>query len=91
MRDHDRSFSTRVLRGLLLAVGVVGGFAAIDAVFLFVMLAAVFVFAPNPYMGLILFVGLPLVGLFGAALAAVAYAVLKDRAASGTPNHHAHV
>ena len=91
MRDRDRSFLTLVLRALLLAVGVIGGFAAIDAVFLLLVLAGLFVLAPNPYMGLILFVGLPLVGLAGAALVATAYAVLRDRAPSSRGDHHVRV
>ena len=91
MGDHHRSLSTRVLRALLVAVGVIGVFAAIDATLLFLVLVGLSAFAPNLYVGLILFLGLPLVGLAGAALAAIAYAVLRDRTPSSTGEHHAHV
>lgn len=91
MRNHTRSVAMWVLRAFLLAAGVLGGFALVDAVLLFVVLAGLSVFAPNPYMGLIMFVGLPLLGLVGAALVWIAYVVLRDRTPSSPPgNQHAH-
>lgn len=93
MGSHTRSIAARVGRALLFVVGVLGAFAVIDAVLLFVfVLAAMIVWVPNPYMGLVLFVGAPLIAIAGGALAAVAYAVLKERTQvlQAGEHHHAH-
>lgn len=91
MRNPGRSWALRLGRGLLMAIGAVGALALIDAVILFfvLLLAAMLSETSSPYLG-IAFVGLPILGLLGAAVAAIAYAVLRERA-PGPPAGHDHV
>jgi hypothetical protein len=87
------SFAVRLGRGLLLAIGIVGALALIDAVVLFfvVLLAAMFSERPGPYVGIV-FVGLPILALLGAAVAAIVYGVLRERAPRAPAGHdHVHV
>ena len=91
MGNRKRSIVARLGRALLFVIGMLGAFAVIDAVLLFFfVLAAMIVWVPNPYMGLVLFVAAPLIAIAGGALAAIAYAVLKERApVPGAGEHHA--
>jgi hypothetical protein len=88
MRNPDRSLALRLGRGLLFAVGIVGALALIDAVILFFVfvLAATFSERPSPYLG-IAFLGLPMLAVLGAAVAALVYAVLRDRAPRSPSGH----
>jgi len=81
MRNPDRSLALRLGRGLLFAIGIVGALALLDAVILFFvfLLAAMFSERPSPYIG-IAFVGLPILAVLGAGIAAIVYAVLRGRA-----------
>lgn len=93
MRNPDRSLALRLGRGLLVAIGVVGALTLIDAVILFfvLLLAAMFSETSTPYLGIV-FVGLPILGLLGAATAAIVYAVLRDRVPrSPAGRGHVHV
>ncbi|HEY7190658.1 MAG TPA: hypothetical protein VH436_29100 [Vicinamibacterales bacterium] len=93
MRNRDRSFAARVGRGLLLAAGIVGGLALVDAVVLFFvfLMAAMVSDRPSPYIGIV-FVGLPIIALTGVGVAAIAYAVLRKRAPRlPADRDHAHV
>ena len=83
MRNRDRSFVTGLARGLLLIVGILGAFAALDGAVLFVyfLVAGFLIEAPGPYSGLLLVV-LPFVSALGAALAWTAYVVWFDEVAS---------
>ena len=88
----NSSFAVRLGRGLLLAIGIVGALALIDAVVLFfvVLFAAMFSERPGPYVGIV-FVGLPIIALLGAAVAAMVYAVLRGRGPRLPAGHnHAH-
>lgn len=81
MRTHERSFTGRLGRGLLLISGVMGGLALVDAVllfFFFLVLVPRSAATPNPYLGFVLFVALPMLAVVGAALAAIAYMVSSD-------------
>ena len=83
MRNSERRPGERMVRALLIAVGVFAAFGAFDAFVFFVVLALMAVVAgpPGPYGGL-LFVALPVVVLVGALVAWAAYAVLQaDRPA----------
>jgi hypothetical protein len=94
MWSRQRSVGTRVGRGLILTVGVLGGLVAFDAILLFlVLLAAALVIAPpNPYIGLFMFVGVPILVVLGTALAWIAYRVLRDRAPEADgEGHEVHV
>ncbi len=92
MGNHTRSIAIRIGRALLFIIGVLGAFAVIDAALLFFfVLAAMIVWVPNPYLGLVLFGVAPLIAIVGGGLAAIAYAVLKDRApVQEVAEHHAH-
>ena len=78
MRNRERAFGERLWRAVVISLGVLGGFAAIDAVLAFFFLVgSVIVFgAPNPYIGLLMFVALPVIGVVGGAVAWTAYRVL---------------
>jgi hypothetical protein len=91
MRNPDRSLALRLGRGLLFAIGFMAALALIDAVLLFfvLLLAAMFSETSNPYIGIV-FIGLPILALLGAAVAAIAYAVLTERA-PGSPAGRDHV
>jgi predicted membrane metal-binding protein len=82
MRNRERSFGKRLGRGLILIGGLLGALAAVDALLLFsvLLLAAIFIDVPNPYIGLVIFLGLPFTAVFGGALAWTAYTVLMDGA-----------
>jgi hypothetical protein len=94
MRNRERAFGARLRRGVVIVLGVFGGFAAIDAIllFLFLLLWTVFVAMPSPYIGLLMFVALPFIAIIGGALAWTAYTVWNDRAPeSPSDRHHAAV
>lgn len=77
--NRERSLGERLWRAVVITAGVLGGFAAIDAVFLFLFLvgAAFFVDAPNPYVGLVMLVILPVITILGGATALTAYRILR--------------
>jgi hypothetical protein len=79
MRNRERAFGERLWRAVVISLGVLGGFAAIDAIVAFFFLAGlVIVFgAPNPYIGLLMFVALPVIGAVGGAVAWTAYRVVN--------------
>ena len=80
MRNGERSVGARLGRALILIAGVVGALAAFDAVLLFLVLltAAVFGDALNPYIGLLLFVALPIAVIAGGAMAWTAYTISSE-------------
>ena len=90
MGNRERPIGKRVARALILTVGVLGGLMAVDAVLLFLvlLLAPVFIAPANAYIGLVLFVVVPILAGLGGVLAWSAYALLKER----TPDvaHHGH-
>ena len=90
MRNRERFWRTRVGRGLILTFGVAGGMLAFDAIllFLFFLLAALVIAPPNPYVGLLMFVGVPIVVVLGTTLAWTAYRVLKERAPEAEVQGH---
>ena len=57
-------------QALIIIMGVLGVLAAVDAAILFVVLLVV---PPTPYLGLLMFVVAPMVGVGGVALAWLAY------------------
>jgi hypothetical protein len=91
MRTQERSFTARLGQGLLLISGVMGGLALVDAVLLFVffLVMPTSVATPNPYIGVVLFVALPVLAVVGATLAAIAYMVSSggERSPSGDEHH----
>jgi len=104
MRTHQRSLRERLGRGFFIVLGLLGGLALVDAVlmFLVLLLAAIFIDVPAPYVGLLMFIVLPLVAVIGGALAWTGYSVLIDRAPepedrptgfteSAPDSHHVHV
>ena len=94
MRNRERAFGERLWRAVVIAFGVLGGFAAFDAILLFfvLLLSAKFVASPNPYIGLVMFVALPIAAIVGGAIAWTAYTVWNDRSLkSPTDGHQAPV
>jgi hypothetical protein len=81
MRNRERAFGERLWRAGVIFIGVLGGFAAIDAILAFFALvgAAIVFGAPNPYIGLVVFALLPVIGAVGGALAWTAYLILGRR------------
>ena len=102
MRNHARPLGQRIGRAIIIGLGAVGALAAFDALALFVFLlfAAAFVAPLGPYIGLVVFVAVPLTVVIGGALAWAGYHVLMERpeespAADGVEDaaaggHHAH-
>jgi hypothetical protein len=90
MRNRERAFGERLLRAVVIGFGVLGGFAAFDAILLFLvlLLSAKFVAAPNPYIGLVMFVALPIAAIVGGAIAWTAYTVWNDRAPESPADGH---
>jgi len=91
MRTHERSFTVRLGQGLLLISGVMGALALVDAVllfFFFLVLVPRSVATPNPYIGVVLFVALPMLAVVGAILAAIAYMVWSDGEPSPSGDEH---
>ena len=85
MRNRDRSSRRRFGRTLILVIGVLGGFAALDAILLVpILLLAV----PNPYVGLLTLVALPLVAVGGGALAWTAFTLLTEAAGDVEADGH---
>ena len=80
MRNQEHSVIAGLGRSLLLVVGVLGAFAAVDAVVLFVyfLVAAILIEAPGPYAGLLMLVVLPGVAAIGVALAWTAYVLVHQ-------------
>ena len=76
---RERRLGERLWRAVVITAGVLGGFAAIDAAFLFMFLvgAAFFVDAPNPYIGLVMLIILPVIMVFGGGTAWGAYRILR--------------
>lgn len=94
MRNRHHRLATRFGRGLIFSIGVLGGFAAVDAALLvfFFLLLALFVEPANPYVGLVLIIGLPIVGLVGGGVAWGAYTLLSEHTApADAGEHHVHV
>lgn len=104
MRNNTRPLGERVGRAVIIGVGLLGALAAFDALllFCFLLLAAVFVAPPGPYIGLVMFIAVPVTVVIGAALGWAGYSALVER--SDTPHadaeasdrpatngHHAHV
>jgi hypothetical protein len=91
MGNRERAFGERFWRTVVIVLAVLGGFAVLDAIVLFavLLLAAVFIAAPGPYIGLLMFVALLLAAIVGGAMAWMAYTLLNDRAlASPADQHH---
>ena len=90
MRNREPAFGERLRRAVVISLGVLGVFAAFDAILLFVvlLLSAIFVAAPNPYIGLVMFVALPIVAIVGGAIAWTAYTVWNDRAPESPADGH---
>jgi predicted membrane metal-binding protein len=90
MRHRERAFGERLWRAVVIGLGVLGGFAAFDAILLFfvLLLSATFVAAPNPYLGLVVFVALPIAAIVGGAIAWTAYTVCHDRARESPAEGH---
>jgi hypothetical protein len=88
MRKQERPFGSRLGRALLLTVGVLGAFVALDAFLVFgaLLLAPLFGGGMNPYVGIVMFVALPLCGFLGASLAWAVYVVLSGRRAPAGAN-----
>jgi hypothetical protein len=93
MRNRERAFGERLWRAVVISLGVLGGFAAFDAILLFfVLLTATFIAEFNLYIGLVVFVALPIAAIVGGAIAWTAYTALQDPAsASPHDGHHAAV
>jgi hypothetical protein len=81
MRNTTRPFGERVGRGLIIVVGALGALAAFDALllFFFLLFAAIFIAPPGPYIGLVMFLGVPLTIVVGGALAWAGYTAYMDR------------
>jgi hypothetical protein len=92
MRNREHSVVAGLGWSLLLVVGVLGAFAAVDAAVLFVyfLIAAILIEAPGPYAGLLMLVVLPGVAAIGVALAWAAYTVLHGVSASSDQRRQAH-
>ena len=89
MRNHERAFGERLWRAAVIAFGILGAFAAIDAIlFFFVLVGAAIVFEPSPYLGLLMFVALPAAAVVGAAVAWTAYQVLTRRTQQSQAEEH---
>ena len=86
MGNRERAFGERFWRTVVIVLAVLGGFAVLDAIVLFavLLLGAVFIATPSPYIGLLMFVALPLAAIVGGAVAWMAYTVVNDRA-QGSP------
>lgn len=80
MSDEHSQLRRGVGRGVLVVLGVLGGFVAFDALLLFIFfaLSALFIARTGPYFGLVTFVVLPFCAIAGAAVAWTAYLVLDD-------------
>jgi hypothetical protein len=94
MRNPERSIGHRFSRRMVIVLGVLSGFAAFDAILLFLLLllAGVFVQAPNPYIGILAFVALPIVAIVGGTFAWMAFMVLQEGPPASTGDtRHAHV
>lgn len=90
MQNSQRPRGTRLWRLVLVALGLLGGLAVLDAILLFlVLLLSAIVIAPlSPYIGLVMLVALPLAAIAGGAIAWAAYTLLNDRAAGDGPGEH---
>lgn len=91
MRTHERSFTARLGQGLLLISGLMGGLALVDAVllfFFFLVLVPTSAVTPNPYLGFVLFIALPVLAVVGFTLAAMAYIVSSDGEPSPSGDKH---
>jgi hypothetical protein len=78
--NRERAFGERLWRAVVITAGILGGFAAIDAIFLFLFLvAAAFFAALNPYIGVVMFIVLPAIAALGGGTAWAAYCSLKRR------------
>jgi hypothetical protein len=76
--NRERAFGERLWRAVVMTAGILGGFAAIDAIFLFLFLAgAAFFVALNPYIGLVMLVVLPAITALGGGTAWAAYCLLR--------------
>lgn len=75
MRNQERSFGERVGRGVIIGIGALGALAAFDALllFFFLLFAAMLVAPPGPYIGIVMFIAVPLTVAIGSALAWAGY------------------
>lgn len=85
MWNGERPLASRLGRTLITVVGVLGAFAVLDALLIFLALLIIPVFggSQNPYIGLLLVVVLPVAAILGGALAWTAYAILSEQGAPG--------
>ena len=90
MGNRERAFGERFWRTIVIVLAVLGGFAVLDAIVLFavLLLAAVFIAAPGPYIGMLMFVALPLAAIVGGVIAWMAYTVLNDPAQGSSADRH---
>lgn len=87
MSDEHSQLRRGFGRGVLVVLGVLGGFVAFDALLLFIFfaLSALFIEQTGPYFGLVTWVALPFCAVAGAAIAWTAYLVLHDVAPEQEP------
>lgn len=80
MGKHPGPLGERVGRGVIVVLGMLGGLAALDAVllFFFLLFVPVFVTPSNPYIGLVLFIVVPLTVVVGSALAWAGYSAFIE-------------
>jgi hypothetical protein len=90
MRNRERAFGERLWRATVVGFGLLGAFAAIDAIlFFFFLVGAAIVFEPpSPYIGLLMFVVLPVAAVIGAAVAWTAYQLLTRRTLQSPADKH---
>ena len=90
MRDRERACGKRFWRAVGIGLAVLGGFVAFDAILLFLvlLLSAMFIAAPSPYIGLVMFVALPIAAIVGGVIAWTAYSVCTDRASESPADGH---
>ncbi len=90
MRNQTRPLGERVGRAIIIGIGAVGALAAFDALllFFFLLFAALFVAPPSPYIGLVMFIGVPLTVVIGGALAWAGYQAYMERAEDPHANGH---
>jgi uncharacterized membrane protein HdeD (DUF308 family) len=87
--NRERAFGERLWRAVVITAGILGGFAAIDAIFLFLFLVGAALFADlNPYVGLVMFVLLPAITVLGGGTAWAAYCSLKRRTPRSQADPH---
>ena len=76
MRTREPVFGAQFGQTLILLLGVMGVFLALDAVVLFFVLLLA---APTPYGGLLMFIAVPIAVAVGGTLAWMAWTVVAER------------